>query len=141
MIVLDTHVLLWWVNDSGLLSTDAKRAINKTLSNEGEIIVSTISAWEVSMLINKERLILSMDIESWFDEVSQIDGVRFLPVDNEIGIKRLVARPVTNLCIECKIRQEEEERISDLSIWERAGCFRRDFAITPPFPHFQYAYF
>jgi len=59
MIVLDTHVLLWWVNDSGLLSTAAKKAINNTLSNEGEIIVSAISAWEVSMLINKERLVLS----------------------------------------------------------------------------------
>lgn len=87
MIVLDTHVLLWWVNDSGLLSADAEKAINNTLSNEDEIIVSAISAWEVSMLINKERLVLSMDVESWFDEVSQIDGVRFLSVDNEIGIK------------------------------------------------------
>lgn len=32
---------------------------------------------------------------------------------NEIGIKRLEARPVTTLCIECKTRQEEEERISE----------------------------
>ena len=31
-----------------------------------------------------------MDVESWFDEVSQIDGVRFMPVDNEIGIKSTV---------------------------------------------------
>ena len=39
------------------------------------------------MLIEKGRLILSMDVESWLDEVRQIDGVRFVPVDNEIGIK------------------------------------------------------
>lgn len=39
------------------------------------------------MLINKGRLILSMDAASWIDEVSQIDGVRFVPVDNEIGIQ------------------------------------------------------
>ncbi len=32
---------------------------------------------------------------------------------NEIGIKRLEARPVTTLCIECKTRQEEEERLSE----------------------------
>ncbi|MCH9638450.1 MAG: type II toxin-antitoxin system VapC family toxin, partial [Betaproteobacteria bacterium] len=31
--------------------------------------------------------ILNMDVESWLSEVSQIDGVRFVPVDNEIGIK------------------------------------------------------
>jgi len=87
MIMLDTHVLLWWVNDAGLLSADAKKAINSTLSEGGEIIISAISAWEVAMLIDKERLALSMEVESWFDEVSQIEGVRFVAVDNEVGIK------------------------------------------------------
>ena len=31
----------------------------------------------------------------------------------EIGIKRLEARPVTTLCIDCKTRQEEDERIAE----------------------------
>jgi len=90
MIVLDTHVLLWWVNGSDLLSSAAENAIRKTLAQGGEIIVSTISAWEISMLIDKGRLVLGMDVESWFDEVTQIDGVRFIPVDNEIAIKSTV---------------------------------------------------
>ncbi len=87
MIILDTHVLLWWASGSDSLSAAASEVIKKTLARGSEIIVSSITAWEISMLINKERLILSMDVESWFDEVSQIDGVRFVPVDNEIGIK------------------------------------------------------
>ncbi len=33
--------------------------------------------------------------------------------NNEIGIKRLTARPVTTFCIDCKTRQEEEERIAE----------------------------
>jgi DnaK suppressor protein len=33
--------------------------------------------------------------------------------DNEIDVKRLEARPVTTLCIDCKTRQEEEERIAE----------------------------
>lgn len=32
---------------------------------------------------------------------------------NEIGLKRLEARPVTTLCIDCKTRKEEEERIAE----------------------------
>ncbi|GBE06801.1 MAG TPA: RNA polymerase-binding protein DksA [Nitrospirae bacterium] len=32
---------------------------------------------------------------------------------NQIGIKRLEARPVTSLCIDCKTQQEEEERIAE----------------------------
>ena len=31
--------------------------------------------------------------------------------DEEIGIPRLKARPMTTLCIECKSRREEEERL------------------------------
>jgi DnaK suppressor protein len=31
----------------------------------------------------------------------------------EIGIKRLEVRPVTTMCIECKIEQEEEEKLME----------------------------
>ncbi len=87
MIVIDTHILVWWVSGDKALSAKATKAIKDTLNNDDEVIVSSISAWEISMLINKDRLILSMDVESWLDEVVQIDGVRFMPVDNEISIK------------------------------------------------------
>ena len=87
MIVIDTHILLWWVSGSGELSTAATKAIKNTLRKGGEVLISSISAWEIAMLVEKGRLVLSMDVESWLDEVSQIDGVRFLPVDNEIGVK------------------------------------------------------
>ncbi len=87
MIVLDTHILVWWVSGDKSLSAAAAKVIHDTLANDGEIIVSSISAWEIAMLIKKDRLVLSMEVESWIDEVSQIDGVRFVPVDNEIAIK------------------------------------------------------
>lgn len=87
MIILDTHVLVWWVNGSGLPSSKASKAIQETLAQKREVVISSITAWEIAMLIKKGRLILSMDVESWLNEVSQIDGVRFMPVDNEIGIK------------------------------------------------------
>lgn len=86
MVIIDTHVLVWWVNGSKSLSSTAHKAIKEALK-KSEVIISSISAWEIAMLIEKERLILSMDIESWLDEVAQIDGVRFVSVDNEIGIK------------------------------------------------------
>lgn len=87
MIVLDTHALIWWVNGSSQLSTNAKRAISKATRNGEEIIVSSMSAWEIAMLISLGRLVLSMDVDTWLDEVAHIDGVRFLSIDNEIGVK------------------------------------------------------
>ncbi len=50
------------------------------------------------------------------DAVERIDCGTFGICDDcgmEIDIRRLDARPVTTLCIECKTQQEEEERIRE----------------------------
>jgi PIN domain nuclease of toxin-antitoxin system len=87
VIILDTHILIWWVaGDSHQLSQAAATAIEAEL-NGGEILVSSISAWEISMLVARNRIALSMDVAKWLGVVSEIDTVRFLPIDNEIGVK------------------------------------------------------
>jgi PIN domain nuclease of toxin-antitoxin system len=88
VIVLDTHALVWWVNGDDTLSKKAKAAIERELDG-GQIIVSAISAWEIAMLVEREKLVLSMDVASWLTTVSAIDAVRFMPVDVEIGLKSI----------------------------------------------------
>lgn len=87
MIVLDTHALLWWASgDETQLSPAAMQAIQAELAG-GQILVSSISAWELAMLVARERVALSMDIEEWLSVVGQVEAVRFVPVDNEIAVK------------------------------------------------------
>ncbi|MFM0172026.1 type II toxin-antitoxin system VapC family toxin [Paraburkholderia sediminicola] len=86
MIVLDTHTLVWWATGDPTLSKKAKTAIAQELT-DGEIAVSAISAWEIAMLVERERLALSMDVSSWLAKVSEIESVRFVPVDVEIATK------------------------------------------------------
>ncbi|CAH2934512.1 MAG: Toxin 1, PIN domain [uncultured Paraburkholderia sp.] len=86
MIVLDTHALVWWVTVDSTLSKKAKSAIERELAG-GEILVSSISAWEIAMLVEREKLVLSMDVGSWFAAVADIEAVRFVPVDTEIAVK------------------------------------------------------
>jgi RNA polymerase-binding transcription factor len=48
------------------------------------------------------------------DAISRIDSGTYGICEScgeKISIKRLEARPVTALCIDCKTRQEEEEKI------------------------------
>lgn len=88
MIVLDTHVLVWWVNDDADLSSAAKAAIQAELDDEdGLILISSITAWEIALLVQKGRLALSTQIDDWLATVSDIEGVRFVPVDNEIAVQ------------------------------------------------------
>lgn len=86
MIVLDTHALVWWVSNDAALSRKAKAAIHHESTN-GDIVVSTISAWEIAMLVERGRLVLSMDVRSWLDTVAQIEAVRFLPLDIDVALQ------------------------------------------------------
>ncbi|OGW76209.1 MAG: hypothetical protein A3J72_07400 [Nitrospirae bacterium RIFCSPHIGHO2_02_FULL_40_19] len=63
-------------------------------------------------LRDRERLLLKKIDEA----VERIDNGTFGICEecgNRIGVKRIEARPVTTLCIECKTRQEEEEKITE----------------------------
>ncbi len=64
MILLDTHTLVWLVEGSDSLGEKALIHINEALK-VNELFVSTISFWEVAMLVEKERLKIDMDIEFW----------------------------------------------------------------------------
>jgi PIN domain nuclease of toxin-antitoxin system len=39
------------------------------------------------MLVEHGRLVLAMDVERWFRAVTQIRGLRFVALDNEIAVK------------------------------------------------------
>lgn len=89
MIVLDTHVLLWWVSDPNKLSSKAQEAIKKE-SSKGLILVSSISVWELYLLVKKERLKLTMDTDSWIEKVEKLPFIQFVPVDNRIAAKSVI---------------------------------------------------
>src|SRR5690349_12406165 len=55
--------------------------------NEGQILVSSISAWELAMLVARGRIDLSMDISQWLAVAGEIEALKFVPVDNDIAIK------------------------------------------------------
>lgn len=84
MLVLDTHILVWWVNNDKALSKTAACAIRATRASGDELIVSSISTWEICMLIRKGRMALRMDLDQWLDLIAAIEGLRFVPVDNAI---------------------------------------------------------
>lgn len=87
MIVLDTHVLVWWVNGGDELSQRAHKAIEDELAGGAQLLVSAISAWEIAMLIAKSRLTLTMDIDDWLATVSSIEGVAFVAVEPEVAVQ------------------------------------------------------
>jgi PIN domain nuclease of toxin-antitoxin system len=39
------------------------------------------------MLVEREKLVLSMDVGSWLAAVAEIEAVRFIPLDVEVAVK------------------------------------------------------
>lgn len=61
MIVLDTHAWLWWLTAPERLSKQAQKAIERAPS----VGISTLSAWEVAMLVVRGRISLDRDVSLW----------------------------------------------------------------------------
>lgn len=90
MIVLDTHVLIWWVSEPDKLSLKAKKAIKSSIQENTKLLVSSISVWEVFLLYKKRSLESNMDINSWLTKVESLPYLQFIPVDNVIGSKSVM---------------------------------------------------
>ena len=83
MMVLDTHALIWWVSDAPELSRGAKNAIHKTLRANERLLVSAITAWEIALLVKKQRLVLTMDVVEWIAATESIEGIQHVPIDHK----------------------------------------------------------
>jgi len=89
MIVLDTHVLIWWISDPEKLSSKATKLI-ETEKKQGQIFISSISVWEIYLLVQKDRLTITMNLDAWFAEIERLPFVQFVPVDNRIAATSVV---------------------------------------------------
>ena len=66
-LLLDTHILLWWLNDSGRLSAGQREALGRA-SEKSPLLVSDISLWEVAMLHSLDRIRLALPLREWLSK-------------------------------------------------------------------------
>ncbi len=92
MIVLDTHAWLWWVSEPERLSVAAREAIGGA-AETATVHVSSISTWEVALLVKRGRLVLSMDPQDWVRKAETVPSLRFVPVDNAIALRSVHLPP------------------------------------------------
>jgi PIN domain nuclease of toxin-antitoxin system len=68
------------------VSRAAREAIDGAMERE-EILISSISCWEVALLVRKGRLELTMPAEDWIARSEALPFVQFVPLDNRIAIR------------------------------------------------------
>jgi len=72
-ILLDTCALLWLLEEAEL-DASALEQIDAAARNSS-LWVSPISAWEVGAHSARGRLVLSMPVETWFDQILELPGI------------------------------------------------------------------
>lgn len=86
MIVLDTHVWVWWVSGIEELPLKVNRLIEKAIDQKA-IYISCISVWEVAQLVERGRLQITLDVNNWVAKSEALPFVHFIPVDNVIALR------------------------------------------------------
>ena len=84
VIVLDTHTWVWWLTAPERLSRKTQKLIEHSLA-QAEVRISSISVWEITMLVSRGRLSFTVDFPSWLNVATSVPGVRFYPVDNSVA--------------------------------------------------------
>lgn len=83
MIVLDTHVLLWWALDPAQLSATASDIVVRMERERG--YASAISIWELGTKVKRGKLELPISVFELARRIEQ-SAVELVPVDTEIWL-------------------------------------------------------
>jgi PIN domain nuclease of toxin-antitoxin system len=84
-LLLDTHTAIWLTENQPIAST-AVAAIDAAYQAGATLFVSAITAWEVGLLVSRNRLSLVAKPERWFQRLLAIPGVRLADLSPDILI-------------------------------------------------------
>jgi PIN domain nuclease of toxin-antitoxin system len=83
VIILDTHIWVWWVDGGSQLPPDYLALIQAEAPNG--LGVCAISCWEVAKLVELGRLQLAVPVEQWLAQALQ-PPVQLLPLSPEVEV-------------------------------------------------------
>jgi PIN domain nuclease of toxin-antitoxin system len=76
MIVLDTHIWVWWVQGDARLTEKYQNWLRE-YESQG-LGVSIISCWEVAKLVENNKLHLSCPVDEWLSIALAYPGIQLL---------------------------------------------------------------
>lgn len=83
-VLLDTHVLLFWLGDDTRLSKAQARAI-RGAGPDSPLLVSDISLWEIATLANLGRIRLGRPLRDWLEAAVAPPLVRRMSISSAVA--------------------------------------------------------
>jgi len=84
VIVLDTHIWVWWNHNDSKLTPRHHEVINRERPHG--LGVCSISLIEISRLVTQNKLILPCPVQEWFNIALAEEGILLLSITPQIAI-------------------------------------------------------
>lgn len=73
-LLLDTHVWIWVAAGDSILAPKVRKSIERAKACE-YLFISPISIWEISMLVERKKIQLEMDLTDWLKQWVELPGI------------------------------------------------------------------
>ena len=85
MILLDTHIWVWWVNEGPELSSFQRQLLQREQTNG--LGVSIISCWEIAKLVQLGRLQFTLPVSQWLEQALSYPGIQLFDLSLPIVVE------------------------------------------------------
>jgi PIN domain nuclease of toxin-antitoxin system len=83
-LLLDTHTLLWWLEENTALPGSARKLVANKNNN---VLVSAASAWEIATKVRLGKLPIAIDLARDFSAYLERERFETLAISAEHGIR------------------------------------------------------
>ena len=83
MILLDTHIWLWWLADDPSLTPK----IIESIDGADGLLVSAITCWEITQKAGAGKLELGLPPREWIDRALSAPGISVAPISADIAVE------------------------------------------------------
>ncbi len=85
-MLFDTHALIWDFLTPNRLSQPALEALSVATS-AGEVAIAAISLWEIAMLVEKRRVVVAVDCQTFIEAILQARQIKVIPLTPHIATR------------------------------------------------------
>jgi PIN domain nuclease of toxin-antitoxin system len=86
-LVLDTHIVVWWLDAPGRLSQPQADAIAEARAQAKPLAVAAVTFWEIAKLVELRRLAFDDPIDLVLDRIERNPAFVVMPLDARVALE------------------------------------------------------
>ncbi len=86
-LLLDTHILLWWLTGEGPLQRSQVAALETAEAHDEQLGIAAITLWEIAKLCEHGRIVLSTTPDALLELIEAHTRITVVPLDGRIALE------------------------------------------------------